>query len=134
MLPPAPTQLYLGWIRFRRKISFVMSFTISKWLKKYYSYKKSSTVKTHRMLFFIYFWHRFGLANAINNHLISKKKKLCIFNPINAYLLNLVYKIWVRFIFVYQKTLKQTFLPVFENKITFWNFVLLLWIHNFVTL
>ena len=36
MLPPTPTQFYLVWIRFRRKISFVMSFTISEWLKKYY--------------------------------------------------------------------------------------------------
>ena len=33
---PNPTQLYLVWIWFWRKISFVMSFTISKWLKKYY--------------------------------------------------------------------------------------------------
>ena len=32
----APTQLYLVWIRHQRKISFVMSFTISNWLKKYY--------------------------------------------------------------------------------------------------
>ena len=32
---PHPTQLYLVWIRFRRKISSVTSFTISKWLKKY---------------------------------------------------------------------------------------------------
>ena len=35
---PTPTQLYLVWIRFRRKISFDTSFTISKWLKKYYSF------------------------------------------------------------------------------------------------
>ena len=31
MLPP--TQHYLAWIRLQRKISFVKSFTISKWLK-----------------------------------------------------------------------------------------------------
>jgi hypothetical protein len=30
------TQHYLVWIRLQRKISFVKSFTISKWLKKYY--------------------------------------------------------------------------------------------------
>ena len=36
MLPHTPTQFYLVWIRFWRKISFVTSFTISKWLKKYY--------------------------------------------------------------------------------------------------
>ena len=36
MLPPTPTQLYFVSIRFRRKISFVTSFTISNWLKKYY--------------------------------------------------------------------------------------------------
>jgi hypothetical protein len=34
MLPPTPTQHYLFWIRL--KISFVTSFTISKWLKKHY--------------------------------------------------------------------------------------------------
>ena len=33
MLPPTPTQLYFVWI----KISFIMSFSIFKWLKKYYS-------------------------------------------------------------------------------------------------
>ena len=33
-----PTQHYLVWIRFQRKISFVTSFTISKWLKKYLLY------------------------------------------------------------------------------------------------
>ena len=38
MLPPTPTQLYLVLIWFRHKISFVTSFTISKWLKKYYRY------------------------------------------------------------------------------------------------
>ena len=37
MLPPTPTQHYLVSIRLQRKISFVTSFTISKWLKKYYS-------------------------------------------------------------------------------------------------
>ena len=31
MLPPTPTQLYLVSIKFRRKISFVTSFTISDW-------------------------------------------------------------------------------------------------------
>ena len=36
MLPHTPTQLYLVSIRFRRKISFVTSFTISNRLKKYY--------------------------------------------------------------------------------------------------
>ena len=36
MLPPTPTQHYLVWIRFRHKIFFFASFTISKWLKKYY--------------------------------------------------------------------------------------------------
>ena len=36
MLPPTSTQLYHVSIRFRRKISFVTSFTISNWLKKYY--------------------------------------------------------------------------------------------------
>ena len=39
MLPPTPTQLYLVWIIFRRKISFVTSFAISMWLKKYYTLK-----------------------------------------------------------------------------------------------
>ena len=33
---PTPTQHYLVWNRLQRKISFVTSFTISKWLKKYY--------------------------------------------------------------------------------------------------
>ena len=33
MLPPTPTQKYNDSIRFRRKMSFVTSFTISKWLK-----------------------------------------------------------------------------------------------------
>ena len=33
---PHPKKIYLVWIRFRRKISFVTSFTISKWLKKYH--------------------------------------------------------------------------------------------------
>ena len=36
MLPPTPTQLYLVSIRFWRKISFVTSFIISNWPKKYY--------------------------------------------------------------------------------------------------
>ena len=37
MLPPTPTQQhYLVLIRLQRKISFVASFTISRWLKKYY--------------------------------------------------------------------------------------------------
>ena len=36
MLPPTLNQLYLVSIRFWCKISFVMSFTISKWLKKSY--------------------------------------------------------------------------------------------------
>ena len=35
-MPPTPTQLNLVSIRFRRKISFVTSFTIFNWLKKYY--------------------------------------------------------------------------------------------------
>ena len=39
MLPPTPTQLYLVSIKFRRKISFVTSFTISDWLKKYYCFR-----------------------------------------------------------------------------------------------
>ena len=33
MLPPNPKQHYLVLIRLQRKISFVTSFTISKWLK-----------------------------------------------------------------------------------------------------
>ena len=33
----APYQHYLVWIRLQHKISFVASFTISKWLKKYYT-------------------------------------------------------------------------------------------------
>ena len=35
MLPP--TLYYLVWIRFQRKLSLVTTFTIYKWLKKYYS-------------------------------------------------------------------------------------------------
>ena len=35
MLPQTTTQHYLVWIRLQLKISFVTSFTISKWLKKY---------------------------------------------------------------------------------------------------
>ena len=38
MLPPTPTQHYLVLITLQRIISFVMSFTISRWLKKYYYY------------------------------------------------------------------------------------------------
>ena len=34
MLPLTPTQHYLAGIRLQRKIYFVTSFTISKWLKK----------------------------------------------------------------------------------------------------
>ena len=46
-MPPSPTQLYLVSSRFRRKISFVTSFTISNWLKKYYlsQLKKMELVK-----------------------------------------------------------------------------------------
>ena len=33
---PTPTQHYLVWIRLQRKTSFVTSFTISNWIKKYY--------------------------------------------------------------------------------------------------
>ena len=37
MLPPTPTQLNLVWIGSRRKMPLLpMSFTISKWLKRYY--------------------------------------------------------------------------------------------------
>ena len=36
MLSPTPTQYYLVRIRLQRIISFVTSFKISKWLKKYY--------------------------------------------------------------------------------------------------
>ena len=36
MLPPTPTQYYLVWIRLQCKNSILPSFTISKWLKKYY--------------------------------------------------------------------------------------------------
>ena len=49
MLPPTLTQLYLVSIRFRRKISFVTSFTISDWLKKYYFI-------WHESLFLIIYW------------------------------------------------------------------------------
>ena len=41
--------------------------------------------------------------------------------------MNLLYQIWVWFIFVFQK-FKRTFKPVFEYKITFWNCGLVLWI------
>ena len=45
----------------------------------------------------IYFWTRFGLANAINGYL---RIKICV--VISSY------QIWVRYIFFYQKSLKQT--------------------------
>ena len=74
----------------------------------------------------IYFWLRFGLANAINDY-IKVKNSCCVtcreFLTFNAYLLNLSYKIWIKFIFVYQRSLKQTFKPV-------WICVLVLWIHK----
>ena len=41
MLPPTPTQHYLVLIRLQRKFSFIMSFTIFKYPKKYYSYSSS---------------------------------------------------------------------------------------------
>ena len=55
MLPPTPTQLHLVSIRFRRKISFVTSFTISNRLKKYYFWSAKfwkQYVKAHNVLFF----------------------------------------------------------------------------------
>ena len=39
-----PTQHYLVWIRLQRKISFVTSFTNSKWLKKYYFRQQISSI------------------------------------------------------------------------------------------
>ena len=44
--------------------------------------------------------------------------------------MNLSYQIWFVFIFVYQKSLKGTFKPVFEYKINFWICVLSFWIHK----
>ena len=37
MLPTTPTKHYLVWNRLQRITSFVKSFKIYKWLKKYYS-------------------------------------------------------------------------------------------------
>ena len=50
MLPPTPTQHYLLWIRFRRKISYVTSFTISKWLKKYYFFLDDAALANQESL------------------------------------------------------------------------------------
>ena len=56
MLPPTPTKLYLVSIRFRRKISFVTSFTISKCLKKYYFLKNEiQLLELLSLLFYISF-------------------------------------------------------------------------------
>ena len=49
---------------------------------------------------------------------------------IEGYQLISLYQIWVRFFFVYEKSLKLTLKPVFEYKITFWFCVLVLWIHK----
>ena len=58
----------------------------------------------------------FGLANAISNYLRLKILVVCVgyFKTLNTCLFNLSYQIWVRIIFVYQKSLKRTL------KIGFW--------------
>ena len=79
-------------------------------------------------VFLIQIW--FGECNQL---LLKVKISCCVcgeFLTFNAYQLNLSYQIWVGSIFVYQKSLKQTFKPVFEYKIIFWIFVLVLWIHK----
>ena len=65
----------------------------------------------------IYIWRRFGFANGI------KDKKSCFvcreFWTSSTYYLKSSYQIWVRFIFVYKKSLKRTFKPVFVYEIIF---------------
>ena len=59
----------------------------------------------------IYFGLRFDLANVINYYLGLKIRVVwgVFFLSINAYSLNSSYQNWVRFIFVYQKSLKLKF-------------------------
>ena len=67
-----------------------------------------------------YLWLRFGLANAINNYLRLKNRLVYVhIFSLKCGKLNLSNQIWVRFIFVYQKSLIRTF------KIGFWIWNLL---------
>ena len=57
MLSPTTTLHYLVWIRFRRNISFVTSFTISKWLKMYYFVDRDNFLK-HLKAFSVFFYQK----------------------------------------------------------------------------
>ena len=61
MFPNTPTQLSLVSIRFRRKISFVTSFTISNWLKKYYFHVLLFYDFFCFFLVYLYVWLRFRM-------------------------------------------------------------------------
>ena len=90
--------------------NYVLFHRFFLWVLYYFSI---NNFKIHKIAFDIYFWLRFG-------------RKFLTFN---AYYFNSSYQIWVRFIFVYQKSLKRTLKLVFEYKITFWICVLVMWIH-----
>ena len=70
-------------------------------------------------------FYKYTLLKVKNSSCVCRK-----FLPFNAYQLYSSYQTWVRFIFVYQKSLKQTFKTGVEYKITFWNCVLVLLIHK----
>ena len=79
-----------------------------------------------------YFWLRFGYGNA-TNHFLKFNHLCCVwrkFQTFNTYYLKSSYKIWVRFIVVYQKSLIRSFQTGFEHKITFGICVFALFIHK----
>ena len=59
-----------------------------------------------------------------------------VFTPVsfssNVYVMYKIIYIyfWLRFVFVYHKSLKRSLKPDFEYKITFWTCVIMLWIHK----
>ena len=114
-------QIYNIWSYVNvKKFAFLYSFLINKF------YNKINTYIHYK--FFNQIW--FGECNY---WLLKVKNSCCVcreFLTFNAYQLNLSYQIWVRLIFVYQKSLKLSFKTGFQCKITFLIYFLALWTHR----
>ena len=81
----------------------------------------------------LYFWLRFVLVNAIKKHLSLKIRFVCewwIFNLKCLLIIFFIQNLSHFCFFVYQKSFKRRFKPVFEYKITLGICVLALWNHK----